>query len=255
MPLTAHAKTDLTYKVFAGGINALEAKMSVERSGTDYKLFFEAYTRGFLAKLAPWSGSFESYGKSGDTHLPEKHTSISVWRDEEEKKEFFYKDDMTFDRLQITEDGKEKPRETMDPKLTNGTIDLLAATMNVMNDAKTSGKCEGSSEVFDGKRRFELIFKSIGSETLVKSNYNIYDGETVKCTVEVKPISGKWHKKPRGWLSIQEQGRLEGTLPTVWFGQVEERGIYVPVKVRVKTNYGVLFMHLKAKDITANTKS
>ena len=246
--LAASPRTDLTYKVFAGGINAVEAKMSVVSEQDNYKLFFVAKTRGFLGKLAPWAGSFESYGwsENGLNHVPEKHTAVSTWRKEKETKEYFYKKDRTFDKLTITEDSKVKPSDKLDPKITNNTTDLLAATMNVMSNAVNSRKCEGTSVVFDGKRRFDLVFKPGKNESLKASKYNIFEGETIKCVVEVKPISGRWHEKPRGWMSIQEQGRELGTLPTIWFGQVEKGGIYVPVKVRVKTNYGVLFMHLKS---------
>jgi len=45
-------------------------------------------------------------------------------------------------------------------------------------------------------------------------------------------------------MSIQEQGRERGTMPTVWFAKVQEGQVAVPVKVRVKTDYGTLFMHL-----------
>ena len=69
-------------------------------------------------------------------------------------------------------------------------------------------------------------------------------GPAVACTVEVKPIAGKWHEKPRGWMSIQEQGREKGTMPTVWFAQMAAGEPAVPVKIRVKTEYGALFMHL-----------
>ncbi len=247
----AQAKTTLTYKVFAGGVNAVEAKMSVERTPDTYKLFFEAHTRGFLGKLAPWSGSFESYGHTQKkVHTPQKHTSISTWRKEKETKEFFYTPKGIFKTLKITEDGIDKSPGTIDKKLTDQTIDLLAATMNIMRTAQTSKTCEGKSEIFDGKRRFELMFKPEGTETLTKSRYNIYSGNAIKCSVEIKPLAGKWHKKPRGWLSIQEQGRQHDTLPAVWFGQVEKNGLYMPVKIRVKTNYGTLFMHLKRIEIS-----
>jgi hypothetical protein len=61
--------------------------------------------------------------------------------------------------------------------------------------------------------------------------------------VEIEPISGEWAKKPRGWLSIQEQGRERGTMPTVWLGKFDEDGPAVPVKILVKTAYGALVMH------------
>ena len=76
------------------------------------------------------------------------------------------------------------------------------------------------------------------------SGYNLYEGSAEKCTVEVRPVAGRWHEKPRGWMSIQEQGREKGMLPTVWMAKMNENGPAVPVTVRVKTDYGTLFMHL-----------
>ena len=102
----------------------------------------------------------------------------------------------------------------------------------------------GSTEIFDGKRRFKLTFAHQGTVQLAKSKYNLYNGPAVECSVEVEPIAGKWYDKPRGWISIQEQGRERGKIPTVWFAQMDEGQTAVPVKVRVKTAYGTLFMHV-----------
>ena len=45
-------------------------------------------------------------------------------------------------------------------------------------------------------------------------------------------------------MSIQEQGRERGTMPTVWLGKIAKNAPAIPVKIRVKTAYGTLFMHL-----------
>src|SRR5690606_11504706 len=107
-----------------------------------------------------------------------------------------------------------------------------------------TGKCEGRNEVFDGKRRFTLLFKHSADEMLESSRYNDYQGPAARCEVEVQPVAGEWHKEPRGWMSIQEQGREKGALPTVWMAKIDENSPAVPVKIRVKTEYGVLFMLL-----------
>ena len=114
----------------------------------------------------------------------------------------------------------------------------------VMERVSDGGKCEGTEEIFDGKRRFKLNFHHKGYVMLEKTRYNAYEGPAVECMVEVEPVAGAWYKKPRGWLSIQEQGRSLGTMPTVWMAQVVENAVVVPVRVRVKTTYGTLFMHM-----------
>lgn len=236
----------MTYDVYAGGIDAVEAELDVVYESKErYHMSLAAQTRGFLRKLAPWSGIFETKGwrKENGSDMPELHRSSAVWRDEEEVKEYSYGKDGSFKGLRVTEEGKDKS-EKIDDELTKGTTDALTATLEVMKHIAAGGGCEGSSEVFDGDRRFELVFVHEAEEMLEPTKYNVYRGPAVRCTVEVKPISGKWHTKPRGWLSIQEQGRERGMLPTVWMAKIDDKGPAVPVKVRVKTDYGTLFAHL-----------
>lgn len=211
-----------------------------------YSLVLDAATRGFLGKLIPWEGTFESHGwtlKDGQ-YQPQKHQSTASWRKEIDIKEYLYNKDGTFKSLRITDQEKDAELQEVEAEVTDGTTDTLSATLQILKHYNETQKCEGSSDVFDGKRRFKQIFEHQEAVELTKSKYNIYEGPAVECTVEVVPVSGAWHSKPRGWLSIQEQGRAKGTMPTVWIAQISKDGPAVPVKIRVKTDYGTLFMHL-----------
>ncbi|MDH5723280.1 MAG: DUF3108 domain-containing protein [Alphaproteobacteria bacterium] len=237
----------MNFDVYAGGLHAVKANMTLDYSQYGrYKIFFEAETRGLLGSLAPWSGSFESTGwvMGQDKRQPELHESIAIWRDEKEVKSYNYKRNGTFKNL-VTQYTHKKPRvEEPDPELTKNTTDALTATILVLEKVANSGECEGSSAVFDGKRRYELIFRHQRQVMLERTRYNAYSGPAIECTVEVVPIAGAWHKKPRGWLSIQEQGRDRGMMPTVWIAQVTPYAVAVPVRVRVRTAYGTMFMHM-----------
>jgi hypothetical protein len=237
----------MSYDVYAGGFNAVTADLDVSFQENDrYSFKFVARTVGFLASLAPWEGAFETEGWAlqGQSAQPELHKSTSVWRSEVEIKEYNYDKNGHFKGLTVTKEGKDRSEEEVNEELTQGTTDALTATLEVMNHVARQGKCEGKSEIFDGKRRFELVFTHEADEVLETTKYNVYEGSTARCTVEVKPLAGSWHKKPRGWLSIQEQGRTKGMMPTVWFASMSEDAPAVPVKVRVKTEFGTLFMHL-----------
>jgi len=249
LALPAHAsdKQRLTYEVYAGGIHAVEATLDLDMSMDGrYSAIVNAKTRGFLAKLAPWKGSFETHGwkLSDDDLRPELHKSVGYWKGEDETKEYNYSKDGGFQSLYVKDFKKLRKHRTIDAKLTDDTIDVLTATLLAFDQTEKTGECSGSDLVFDGKRRFKMTFQQQKIEQLAKSKYNIYEGEAARCTVEVEPAGGGWHKKPRGWMSIQEQGRDKGTLPTLWIAQVEENGPFVPIKILVKTDYGALFMHL-----------
>jgi hypothetical protein len=255
----AAAARTLTYSVYAGGLNVVTAKIDLDDSAPGrYHVTLSAWTQGLLGKLVPWKGSFETEGwrlKDGDER-PEIYKSSSVWHKKEEIKQFTYSRDGKFVGFKKSEAGKDTTPKTFDKKLADGTTDSLTATLLVMDKVGRGGKCEGSRDVFDGLRRFKLAFRDEGDEVLDKTNYNVYAGPAARCTVEVTPDGGVWHEKPRGWLSIQEQGRQKGSLPAVWMAKIGGSGPALPVKIRVVTDYGTLFMQLSDyQTAAAPTKS
>ena len=238
----------MIYEVYAGGIHAVQAKLDIDMNPNNkYDLMLAAKTRGLLGSLAPWHGSFESHGLRDENGAQrvQQHKSISTWRDETEVKDYAY--DQNGEFINITIDEHDKPPEIKDDiaaEITRDTTDALTATLLMLENYNETGKCEGSSKVFDGDRSFEQSFVHQETVNLTASKYNIYEGPAAECTVEVTPLKGKWHDKPRGWMSIQEQGRERGMMPTVWVASLDDNGPAIPVKIRVKTAYGTLFMHL-----------
>lgn len=237
----------LIYDIYAGGFHVVRSEVNIDFSKKGrYSIFLGAFTRGFLANLAPWNGTFESHGwVVGEQDLrPELHKSVATWRDEDEIKEYYYSRDKGFQKLILTDHETPTHEPEIPKELTEGTTDALTAALHVFDAVSRGEPCAGSMDIFDGKRRFTQSFKEVQQTNLESTKYNVYEGPAVECIVEVAPVAGKWHDKPRGWMSIQEQGRNKGTMPTVWLANMSENNVAVPVKMRVKTDYGTLFMHL-----------
>jgi len=246
-PILATDTQIMKYDVYAGGFHVVEANLDVDLAAkTQYNLKLSAATRGMFADLAPWHGTFQTkgwYDTKQSLPQPEIHFSDTTWRDENELTEFFYNKDGSFKEYRITNE-KEKGHKDPEPGLPDNTTDVLSSTLKVMNKVASTGQCEGTDKIFDGARSYNLIFHHEQQVELKGNEYNVYSGPATECTIEVKPIAGKWHSKPRGWMSIQEQGRERGTMPTIWLAQMAPGEPAVPVKIRVKTEYGTLFMHL-----------
>lgn len=245
---TAKPSHQLTYDVYAGGIHAMTADLEIARNPQTYKTSLKVATYGLLRKLANWHGEFGTNGwvvKQGQ-HAPEHHYSVAVWKGKEERKDYFYSKSGQFKVFKLTEAGIDKTPQDIAPEITQNTIDILSATLDVMADMNDGQLCNKTRTIFDGDRSFDAIFRYDTTENLKPTKYNIYSGRAVACTIEVKPKKGKWHQKPRGWMSIQEQGRKARTMPTIWFAKLnkDQSTPYMPVKIRVKTDYGTLFMHL-----------
>lgn len=243
----ADARQEMTYDVYAGGFHVVSADLTVDLAKkANYLLRLGAATHGMLGRLAPWTGIFQTqgwYDAKKDKPRPDLHFSDTTFRNERELTEFFYNKNGTFKEFKKTNE-EQKGHEDIPPELSDGTTDVLSATLEVMSRIAQTRECVGRDEIFDGSRRYALVYGNSEETIVPKSDLNVYQGPATMCTVEVKPIAGKWHEKPRGWMSIQEQGREKGTMPTVWFAQMAEGEPAVPVKIRVKTDYGTLFMHL-----------
>lgn len=237
----------MTYEVYAGGIHAVQAQLTLKEDAAQgvYNIVLSAKTRGFLGRLAPWHGTFESHGKIVDNVFkPLLHRSTTTWKDEEEVKSYQYKPDGRFDKLVIKDHDKPERIEKPDLALIDQTTDALTATLSALKHMSNGQSCDYSADVFDGKRRYAQTFTAQKNDVMTESRYNAYVGDAQICNVEIEPKGGAWHKKPRGWMSIQEQGRKQGTMPSVWMARMQTGLPAIPVKIRVKTDYGTLFMHM-----------
>ncbi|MBI1326584.1 MAG: DUF3108 domain-containing protein [Alphaproteobacteria bacterium] len=237
------------YELYAGGINAAIAELDLKLDKTkklyDVKLLVQ--TKGFLARLVPWSGGFATKGwLTKEKPRPEQHKSWATWKEDTESHIYNYKKDGTFVSLIEEENGKPKDNRKLDKELGHGTVDMLSVTLHQILQLAQQNECGVKDEVFDGKRRFALGFNPVAQTRLKSDKYAAYEGDAVECTIEVTPTGGAWHEKARGWMNIQDQGKRNGTIPTLWyanFNPADKGTLQLPVKVRVKTDYGTFFMH------------
>lgn len=237
---------NLTYDVYAGGIHTLQTRMRVETGAQAYHTKFEGETYGLLAKFVPWMGTFDTKGwMVNGGFRPEIHISDTVTKDKREINTFTYAKDSGFKSYSHVIDGKDET-EDLDLSITKGTVDVLTAALQMMDRIAASGKCGGDTLIFDGERSYRLMFRDQGSEKLTANQYNFYAGDAVKCTAQVQPLGGKWHKKPRGWLRVQEQSLAKGMLPTLWMAKLSDatNAPYFPVKAFVKSNYGAFIVNI-----------
>lgn len=232
----------VTYGLYASGFDVVKIDGTYTMADDKYDLTMDLVTDGLLGKVAPWSGVLKTNGiANGDKSSPLEHSFASTWRGDTETKTFTFGKDGALKSITEEEDGKV---ETLEPKeeVIKGTpLDTLTALFRSMNQ----DSCAGVHDVSDGKRRFNMVFKSKGMDTIAKSRYTVFNGKAEKCEVEIVPTAGKWRDKPRGWMSIQEQAKGQGMLPTIWFAKVRDDYPPIPVKFLINTNYGTMIMHVQ----------
>jgi len=244
-PFMAHAANPLKvkYAIYASGFEVVNIDGTyIKTDDGEFKMDMDLETAGLLGKLAPWSGLLQSNGlDKGSASTPLHHSFANTWQGETETSLFnFDKNGQLTDYKKIKKDGTVQDTMPDIDVYDNGAMDMMTALYRTMNKAS----CEGSELAMDGKRKFNMVFKSNATGMITPTKYTSFNGPVEVCTVEIEPVSGKWRDKKRGWMSIQEQAKSKGQLPRIWFGKVRDDYPAIPVRFQIKTDYGVMIMHL-----------
>jgi hypothetical protein len=240
--VSASESLKVTYGLYASGFNVVEIEGTYAIRDDRYDLTMDLKTAGLLGKLAPWSGVLKTNGMySAENSTPLEHSFASTWRDDTETRTLTFDEVGQFISHTKQENGEIDDRMPDKELYEGGVIDTLTAMFRSMNQ----DTCEGTHDVMDGKRRFDMVFKSKGTKNIEQSRYTVFEGKAEKCEVEIVPTSGKWRDKKRGWMSIQEQAKDNGQLPKIWFAKLRDDFPPVPVRFLITTNYGTMIMHVK----------
>jgi hypothetical protein len=244
---------DVSYDIYAGGMHLLDVLMQFNQSNAAYSASMTANPTGFFSKIVPWQGRYSTDGAITKGQLiPKIHEKTSRWgKDRDETIMRFNAQgqlaSMT-DREWIHGKTIPAPKNiTPDAALSGDAHDLVTTVVRMLYHAQQTGlstkeACNSTHTVFDGKRRFTMAFTPLGQETLQKSRYTPFSGKAQRCQIEIKPLAGFKGKK-RGFYKIQEDSRKLGELPSIWLMPAWDNGPPVPVRMRIKSEYGAIIVH------------
>lgn len=236
----------LKYSVQAASLlDAMEIEIGLTLDDQNYAVDTNVRTSGFLSRVLPWSGQFFSKGHMNKGEfIPTEHRFSKFWSGDETKTTMNYNDGGQLTNMVVETTHDDPYYKFFNEDLTKDALDMLTAMVKSFVAIDEKQKCDFTQTVFDGKRRFHLVFYDTGEANLNNRRHSMYSGPTLTCEIEVLPIAGKWYDKKRGWMALQEQSRENGALPKVWLGKVDENAPLVPVRLQVRTNFGPLTMAL-----------
>lgn len=238
-------KFTVTYGAYAGGFHVLTSQLDFDLAPSRYSLVMNTKPYGVIGYLLPWGGEYKTSGiVQKGKYIPVTHNKISRWRDDHDQSSFVYRNGVLQSVKSVeVEGGKTVRQDRMpDPSFHKNSVDILTSAVEMLSRVGSGKTCDGKTTVFDGRRRFELLFESKGIEKLKASNLNMFSGDAEICEVEMKPLLG-YSGKPRGYYKIQEEARAMGQLPRVWLGRLWPNGPMLPVKLLVKSDMGAVFLH------------
>jgi hypothetical protein len=124
-------------------------------------------------------------------------------------------------------------------------LDPYSAVLRLIRHIETTGECTKSYEIYDGRRRNRLHFKTLGATDLTETRPGEFVGEALICSLEFEPIGG--HKIDSKWRSGDEDD--DDDRIKMFFGRPLQ-GQIVPVRVEVDSWIGTIVGRLDIRKMT-----
>ncbi|PWR18610.1 DUF3108 domain-containing protein [Zavarzinia aquatilis] len=236
-------RVDLTYRVFLGGLPIVEidAQTTVDEGGR-YRMDNLTRTVGlweslFKARmLTRVDGRLDAKAEDGarpslfqvryDGRVG-KRRSVDVYFNANGPSDIF-----------AVPPNAEDGRRPVEPEFLLGATDPATAALLAAESGPEDRICQRSFKIFDGRRRYDVAFENKGTDHIDGGNGDFYEGEATHCLIRYKRIKGfdpQWERS---------DARNYPNEVHIWFVRFPDLPRAIPVKVQVKTEYGVTVAQL-----------
>jgi hypothetical protein len=247
----ASAPLELRYDVYWSLLRLITIASRSRVGDGAYQLWSEMETVGLVDTLFPWTYRSEVRGRiEGEALSPDTFSSHSELRDKRQQVILRYgPDGPQVDEATPFEGsalGEEYTRDEVPVEMRAGTIDPLTEIASVSLQMAQGRGCAGTRSVFDGLRRYDVVYEDLGESELESSSYDAYEGRARRCRSEVKPLAGFWKPKDDHGESV--------TSITAWMMPPVPGADPVPVRMEVAGKRGTLSIHL-VKAVASGTEA
>lgn len=180
------------FTVILGPFNASETKFTYALLPDSYRVNSTVKTAGMFDALYPFKANYYTTGKIVKNNL--ETTSYhydSKSRFSKRSKELIY-DDNGNPIYRISSKNDKQKKVSIDQDISNkDTTDLQTVFAELARQYNKVKFCDSRLQVFDGKRRFDVIFKDEGMEDLLPNEYSKLGGKAAKCSMYIDKLGAK----------------------------------------------------------------
>ncbi|MDH3242195.1 MAG: DUF3108 domain-containing protein [Alphaproteobacteria bacterium] len=232
----------LGYDVYLGGLNIFYLDVNLRMDGNHYEIFGGGETKGFARMMWRWAVQASAKGVVNGQGIESVTYDVATKRKGKDRKlRLTFSEDGAYSIIRSPKDSPDKRKSRKLPEsIPTGTLDPISVSMAVASAAAKGAACGGKFPVFDGNRRYDLTFTSMGEEHLSKPGYSIFSGRAIRCSFAMKRISG--FRLNRVALRFWDEARLEP--PQVWLGRLERSLPLVPIQFQADFNMGYMIIYL-----------
>lgn len=230
-PVRAH------YAAFSNGLNALRVDAEFDIGPRAYRMRLVSRTAGTVGALFRFMSDTTVDGvfRGGDA-APRQFFSAGHARGRPRVTQVDYPDGQPVVRT-LTPSNEEE-REAVPAADQTGTIDSLSAMAKLVQQVNTTGRCDGRSRTYDGRRLSDITATTGGREVLEATSRSSFAGPALRCDLAGRQLGGFMLDADRA--AVQQP--LRGS---VWFASVKPDGPLIPVRMTSETRFiGTITLYL-----------
>ncbi len=236
----------LGYDVYLGGLNIFSFDAGFTRNGARYTISGGGKTKGIVRLVWRWAVKTTSTGMLKGGKVVSHSYDVATLRKKKHKlMQLLFKGRGAYAITRTPADSPRKRKKRKLPKsIPAGTLDPVSVALAVGGALEHGGSCGGKFPVFDGNRRYDLIFEKVGKEHLSKPGFSTFSGLTTRCRFTMKRVSG--FRKKRFAIKFWDEEKHEQ--PQIWMGRLEKGLPLVLIQFQAEFNLGYMIIYLtKAK--------
>jgi hypothetical protein len=241
-PQLAWATTDkleLVYDVTAG---ARIVELTLEFAVTEDR--YNISSRQMSVGLVRWLFPFESRTDVAGRFVaaatePSSYRVRGEFRGKARSVEMDFRDGALV-RSETVPDNVEDERDEVTPEQRAGAIDPVSAVMAVIRQMNEGRGCEARVPVFDGRMRYDIVFKNAGPREVPREGSSVFSGMADMCEFAWVPIAGRSRKATANRKPEDDKRTGRAYMAPLGSGQV-----VAPARIEFETWFGTVVGHLR----------
>ena len=228
---------NLNFHIQYGNMQIGKFQVEIENKNNNIVLTAKSFSEGLISNLYNYQGNlFYKSSIKNNKWLPE----IYVTKGNLNGKDIISKIDWTNKSKKFTYHSEPKldlkKFYKINPDSLTNTIDPITSIIKLIHNLKYNKTCDIKFRVFDGRRRYNLIFKDLEIHYLYRDRPRSYEGNVKVCGIKLIPIGG--HRIKSKWKPNQDKFE-----DIKIFFSVSDNTI-VPVRVSLKRWFGKIVARL-----------
>lgn len=239
------AETRVGYAAYAAGLNVLALQAAFAVGPEAYRVRLVLDTAGMFGMVVHSHSDSTANGTfSGERARPERFYSWGDTRGRRRVTQIDYPGGQP-KLVQQVPPPNEEEREPVPPARTADTVDSLSAMALLIHMVASTGRCDGSVQLYDGQRLSELSAHTAGREVLEASSRSSFAGPALRCDFEGRQLAGFVRDADEAELKRVQHG-------SAWLAPVVPGGPVVPVRISFQTRwFGQATMYVTAPTAAA----